>query len=666
MDDISVKKQIEKLKNELNYHNDLYYTQDAPEISDYDYDMMLNKLIELESEYPEYITDDSPTQKVGGKALVNLFKPVNHTVPMESLQDVFSDEELLDFDTRVKNIVSDAVYTVEPKVDGLSVSLEYENGLFKRGSTRGNGLVGEDVTANLLTIKSIPLKLKEPLPFLEVRGEVFMPKKAFDELIIKQEETGGKIFKNPRNAAAGSLRQKDPKITASRMLSIYIFNIQQITGKEINTHKESLDYLKYLGLPVITSYEKYENIEDVISEIKKIGENRNNYSFDIDGAVVKVNRFADRNLLGSTSKFPKWAAAYKYPPEEKETTLIDIEINVGRSGALTPTGVFEPVLLAGSVVRRAVLHNEDFIKEKDLRIGDKVILRKAGDVIPEVVKVISHFDDSLPYIMPKTCPSCNSEVFRHEDEAALKCLNPACPAQAYRHMIHFASKQAMDIEGLGPAVIEMLLKNDLIKSPADIYDLKYEQVLTLKKKGEKFASNLIESIEKSKNNDLWRVIFSLGIPHIGEKASKDLEKRFKNMDNLIKASHEELLSIDGFGEIMAVSAGDFFSIDASVKFIERLKNSGVNMISLKTDKDEGSKENIFENLTFVLTGTLINLKRDEAKEIIESFGGKVSSSVSKKTSYVLAGEEAGSKLIKAQNLGVKIINEEEFINMTNK
>lgn len=645
---------VEALRREILYHNEKYYVEDAPEIDDYEYDMLLKELQNIEEEYPELVTPDSPTQHVGGKA-VNTFAQVVHTVPMESLHDSFSEGELLDFDRRVRSVVPNPVYVVEPKFDGLSVALEYRDGVFTRGSTRGDGLVGEDVTENIRTIKSVPKMLKQPLPFIEVRGEVLMPNDSFLHLLEVQEDKGEKPFKNPRNAAAGSLRQKNPHVTKERNLDIYIFNVQQAEGADLSFHDEAFRLLDSLGFQIPPFYYVCDSIEHVLQEIRKIGDMRGKLPFAIDGAVVKVNSFTQRRQLGSTSKFPKWAEAFKYPPEEKETTLLDIEINVGRTGALTPTGVFEPVLLAGTTVSRAVLHNEDFIAEKDIRIGDRVILRKAGEIIPEVVSVVSHTEGSVPYVMPEVCPSCGSPAVREEGEAVTRCTNAECPAQLLRHLIHFASRDAMDIEGLGPAVLEQLVGEGMLSSPADLYRLDAEKLKKLERMGEKSVQNLMDSIEKSKSNDLYRLVFALGIRHIGLKAAKLLCGRFSNMDELMQATADEITSIEGFGDIMAKSAANFFSLPQNRHLVEEFRELGLNMRS-NLVQSEGK----FTGKTFVLTGTLPSLTRSEASAMIEQNGGKVSSSVSKKTDYVLAGEEAGSKLLKAQQLGITIITEEEF------
>lgn len=646
-----------ELRDLLNYHSHKYYVEDNPEIEDYEYDMMLRELENIEEKYPDLSTPDSPTRRVGGKA-DGQFEPVEHIVRMESLQDAFSFDELRDFDKRVKDVVQNASYIVEPKIDGLSVSIEYENGVFKLGSTRGDGNIGENISANLCTIGSVPLKIKETLPKIEVRGEVYMPRKTFLEIVENQEIAGEIPFKNPRNAAAGSLRQKDPKITAKRKLDIFVFNVQQIEGKELHSHKESLDYIKELGFKTISSYAKCDTIDDAIEEIQKIGNMRGELPFDIDGAVIKVDNFAHRNLLGSTAKFPKWAIAFKYPPEEKETVLEDIEINVGRTGVLTPTAVLSPVTLAGTTVSRATLHNEDFIKDKNICLGDTVIVRKAGDIIPEVLSVAKHNENATPYEMPKICPSCGAPVYREEGEAAIRCLNTECPAQLLRNIIHFCSRDAMDIDGLGWSVSELLVNNELIKTPADIYKLKAENIEKLDRMGNLSAKNLINAIEKSKENDLSKLIFALGIRHIGQKAAALLAERFITMPELMNSTVTDILTIDGFGQIMAESVSDYFNTPSNRNLIDELMALGLNMKSLKEIKD-----NRFAGKTFVLTGTLSKYTRNEASEIIESFGGKTASSVSKKTSYVLAGEEAGSKLKKANDLGVTVINEDQFAEM---
>ena len=643
-----IEKKIEELRKTLRYHSDRYYNDDAPEIEDYEYDMMMRELKELEEKYPEYDAPDSPTKKVGGVA-DNSFESVAHSVRMESLQDAFSKDELREFSNRVEDTVSDVNYVVEPKIDGLSVSLEYRDGVFLRGSTRGNGDVGEDVSGNLRVIHNIPLKLNKSIPYIEVRGEVYMPKKSFERVVDRQIINGEKPFKNPRNAAAGSLRQKDSSVTASRGLDIFVFNIQQIEGVELSSHKESLDFIKELGFNTIPTYKKVDNIEDAIAEIDRIGEAR--------GAVIKVDDFSQRDILGSTAKYPKWAIAFKYPPEEKQTKLLDIEIAVGRTGVLTPTAILESVHLAGTTVSRATLHNQDFINEKGIAIGDVVTVRKAGDIIPEVLCVNEHNSNSV-FKFPDVCPSCGEKVYRDEDEAAIRCINPECPAQLLRNLIHFCSRHAMDIEGLGPAIIETFVNEGMIAKTYDIYNLDFNKILSLEGFKETSANNIINSVNNSKNNDLSKLIFALGIRHIGAKAGKLLADYFKDIDLVMNASVDDILQIDGFGKIMAESVVEFFSSDSTKELIEKLKEAGVNMKSTNVVEDTR-----FSGMTFVLTGTLPTLKRAEASKIIESFGGKTSSSVSKKTTYVLAGEEAGSKLDKANKLGVQIISEEEFKEM---
>lgn len=658
----SKKKEIERIKqlrDELNYHSKKYYVDDDPQISDYEYDALLRELEKLEEKYPEFITPDSPTQRVGGVA-DGKFAPVKHTVQMASLQDAFSYDELRDFDRRIKNMSVESQYVVEPKIDGLSVSLEYVNGVFSRGSTRGDGVVGEDVTANLKTIKAIPLKLSRPVEYLEVRGEVYMPRNIFVSLVEKQELNSEIPFKNPRNAAAGSLRQKDPKIVSQRGLSIFCFNIQQTTETGLNSHKQSLDFLRSLGIRTVPFYNKFSNIEDAIKEVKRIGEIRASLPYDIDGAVIKTDSFSQRDKIGSTTKFPKWAIAFKYPPEEKETVIKNIEINVGRTGVLTPVAILEPVLLAGSTVSRATLHNEDFIKDKNICVSDIVKVRKAGDIIPEIICVAKKSENGKKFEMPSVCPSCGSKVFRQQGEAAIRCNNPQCPAQALRNIIHFCSRDAMDIEGLGENVCRTLVENSLVTGVLDLYYLKKEDIENLEGFGEKSALNIIQSIENSKKNDLSKLLYALGIRQIGQKAAKLLAKHFLSMENLMISSKQDIVQIEGFGEIMAQSVVDFFSLQGTKSLIEGFKKSGVNMTS--EEKDTGEK---FKSLTFVLTGTLPTLTRKEASDIIESLGGKVSSSVSKKTSYVLAGEDAGSKLTKAQSLSIPIIDESEFRSMVN-
>ena len=651
-----IKQKIEELRKTLRYHSDRYYNDDAPEIEDYEYDMMMRELKGLEEKYPEFDSADSPTKRVGGKA-DNSFASVEHTVRMESLQDAFSKEEIFDFDRRVKENVSDVHYVVEPKIDGLSVSLEYVNGEFFRGSTRGDGNVGEDVSGNLRVIHNIPLKLNHALPYIEVRGEVYMPKKSFDRVVDRQLINDEKPFKNPRNAAAGSLRQKDSEVAATRGLDIFVFNIQQIEGKELTSHKESLDYLKELGFNTIPYYERVDDIETAFEKVLQIGEKRGELEFDIDGAVIKVDDFSEREQLGSTAKFPKWAVAFKYPPEEKQTEILDIEITVGRTGKLTPTAVLSPVHLAGTTVSRATLHNQDFINEKGVNIGDIVTVRKAGDIIPEVL-CVNEKRSNGSFVYPERCPSCNEKVVREEGESDIRCINTECPAQLLRNLIHYCSRDAMDIEGLGPSIIETFVNEGMIKTVTDIYRLNKEKIASLDGFQQTSANNIIESVENSKNNDLSKLIFALGIRHIGAKAAKLLSDEFKNIDNLMNASLEAISDIDGFGDIMAKSAFDFFQSESARELIADLKSFGVN-----TDSKTVINDNRFEGMTFVLTGTLPTYKRSEASKIIESFGGKTSSSVSKKTSYVLSGESSGSKLDKANQLGIPVIDENEFNEM---
>ena len=647
------RQRYQELVRQLNYHSRLYYTLDSPEISDYEYDLLMQELKKIEAGHPDEISPDSPTQRIGDEGLFNTFEKVEHTVPMGSLQDVFSAEELYDFGNRCKEAIAETNFVVEPKIDGLSVSLEYRDGIFFRGSTRGNGLVGEDVTLNIKTIQSVPMRLAEPVPYLEVRGEVYMPKAVFESLVAQQIQNEETPFKNPRNAAAGGLRQKDPKITASRRLDIFVFNLQQIDGKKVSGHKESLDYLKSLGFQVIPSYREFSDIEQAVKEVRRIGDMRGKYPFDIDGAVIKVDDFAQRERLGSTSKFPRWAVAFKYPPEEKETVLRNIEIQVGRTGACTPTAVFDPVQLAGTTVSRAVLHNQDFITEKDLRIGDTILVRKAGEIIPEVIRSVAHAEGSAPYLIPLECPICHSKAVR--EDAVVRCINPTCPATLRRNLIHFASRAAMDIEGLGPAAIDQLLENQLISSAADLYKLTEEQLVSLERFAEISARNLVEAIAKSKSNPLSRLLFGLGIRGIGERAAQLLARNFGNMEAVCRASKEEISSIDGFGEIMAESVWDYFQDPKALNLIEQFRQAGLNF----TEPTENTGQAL-TGKTFVLTGTLPTYTRQEAKALIEKNGGKVTSAVSSKTDFVLAGEEAGSKLTKAQQLGIPILSEEEF------
>ena len=655
------KERIEELRKQVEYHAKKYYDDDKPEISDFEYDMLMVELRNLEKEYPEFKSSDSLTQKVGGHVKEG-FKKVTHEVPLQSLQDVFSLAEVEDYIEKInekakENDIEDTNYVVETKIDGLSAALEYKQGKFVRGATRGNGLVGEDVTENLKTIKTIPMELKEKIDII-VRGEVFISKKDFEKMNQEREEDEKELFANARNAAAGSLRQLDSKITAKRPLDIYIFNVQKIEGKEFNSHFEELEYLSKLGFNVNPIRIDCKNIEEIENAIKKIGEERENLTFGIDGAVVKVDDLKFREILGTTAKVPRWAIAYKYPPERKETILKDIVCQVGRTGVITPMAILEPVRVAGSKISKTTLHNEDFIKEKDIRIGDTVVIQKAGDVIPEIVEVKKkkRTGKEVEFEMPKVCPVCGAPAIREEGEAAVRCTGIECPAKLYRNLVHFVSREAMNIDGLGEAIIKQLLDKGLIKNMADIYALKFEDIASLKKNGKKFAENLINSINRSKQNDLYRLITAFGIRHVGVKASKILAKRYKNMKNLMKATSEELAMIEDIGPIVADSIREFFLQDQTIDLIEKLKQAGVNMKHL----EEENSDDRFNGKTFVLTGSLEKYTRNEASSIIEKFGGKTSSSVSKKTDYVLAGEDAGSKLTKAQSLGVKILTEEEF------
>ena len=664
MKETQAKKRVKELRKQLDYYAKLYYDEDNPAISDFEYDMMMNELKNLEKEFPNLIDKDSLTQKVGGTVKEG-FEKVVHEVPLQSLQDIFSFEELEEFRERVKKAeekyeIKENKFVVETKIDGLSVSLEYKNGEFVRGATRGNGEVGEDVTENLKTIKNIPKKLKENINII-VRGEVFIGKKEFDEMNEEREILGETLFANARNAAAGSLRQLDSKIAASRPLDIFIFNVQKIEDKNFNSHYEELLYLEKIGLNVNPVKIPCETIDESIKAIKKIGNDREKLSFGIDGAVIKVDNLELREKMGTTAKTPRWAIAYKYPPEKKETLLKDIICQVGRTGAITPMAILEPVKVAGSTISKTTLHNEDFIKERDLKIGDTVVIQKAGDVIPEVVGVNKKKRNGTEkdFEMPKVCPVCGAPAVREDGEAALRCTGIECPAKSLRTIIHFASREAMNIDGLGYKIIEQLIEKGLISNIADIYTLTLEDVASLKKNGTKFAQNLIDSIENSKQNDLYRLIAALGIRHVGVKGAKILAKKYKTMDNLMKASFESLALVDDIGEITADSIYTFLKNDQTIDLINRLKKSGVNM---KAIEDENA-DNRFEGKTFVLTGSLEKYTRQEASDIIEKFGGKVSGSVSKKTSYVLAGEEAGSKLTKAQNLGIAIISEEQFEEM---
>ncbi len=660
------KERIETLRKQTEYYAKKYYDDDKPEISDFEYDMLMVELRNLEKEYPEFKSEDSLTQKVGGHVKEG-FEKVTHEVPLQSLQDVFSIEEVYDYINKTnekaeENNIENRKYVVETKIDGLSAALEYKQGKFVRGATRGNGLVGEDVTQNLKTIKTIPMELNEIID-ITVRGEVFISKKDFEKMNKEREEKDEELFANARNAAAGSLRQLDSRITAKRPLDIYIFNVQKIEGKEFNSHFEELEYLEKLGFNVNPVRIPCRDEKEVEEAIKKIGKEREKLTFDIDGAVVKVDDLKFREILGTTAKTPRWAVAYKYPPERKETKLKDIICQVGRTGVITPMAILEPVKVAGSTISKTTLHNEDFIKEKDLKIGDTVVIQKAGDVIPEIVEVKKNkrTGEEKEFEMPKVCPVCGAEAVREEGEAAVRCTGIECPAKLYRNLVHFASREAMNVDGLGEAIIKQLLDKGLISNMADIYTLKLEDIASLKKNGTKFAQNLIDSINRSKQNDLYRLITAFGIRHVGTKASKILAKRYKTMDRLMNVTSEELALVEDIGPIVAESIREFFLQDQTIDLIKRLKEAGVNMKYLEED----GEDNRFEGKTFVLTGTLEKYTRGEASNIIEKFGGKTSSSVSKKTDYVVAGEEAGSKLTKAQNLGVRILSEEEFEEMIN-
>lgn len=659
------KKKIDELRKKLEYYANKYYDEDKPEITDYEYDMMMNRLKALEKEFPELITKDSLTQKVGGHVKEG-FKEVVHEVPLQSLQDVFSFEELREFDDRIKKQSieenEELRYVVETKIDGLSAALEYVDGVFVRGATRGNGLIGEDVTDNLRTIKSIPKVLNEKVT-ITVRGEVFIGTKEFEKLNEEQEVLGKKTFANARNAAAGSLRQLNSKVTEERPLDIFIFNVQKWDENKFNSHYDQLNYLEKLGFNVNPVRILCKNQQEVEEAINKIGEDREKLSFGIDGAVVKVDSLSFREKLGTTYKTPKWAIAYKYPPEAKETILKDIVCQVGRTGVITPMAILEPVKVAGSTISKTTLHNEDFIKEKDLKIGDTVVIQKQGDVIPEVIKVVKEKRTGAEknFEMPKVCPVCGAQAVREEGEAATRCIGIECPAQLLRSIVHFVSKEAMDIDGLGYKIVEQLIEKGLIKNIADIYTLSLEDIASLKKNGKKFAGNLIDSIEKSKKQDLFHVINALGIRQVGIKAAKVLAKKYKTMEELSNASFESLALTDDVGEITANNIIEFFAQEQTKDIIKRLKDLGVNMESMQ----EENIDNRFEGKVFVLTGALSKYNRKEAEDLIEKYGGKTSSSVSKKTSYVLAGEDAGSKLTKAQELGVIILSEEEFEKMTN-
>ncbi|MGM9556320.1 MAG: NAD-dependent DNA ligase LigA [Oscillospiraceae bacterium] len=656
---MDAKTEIEKLREEIEYHNRLYYVDDAPVISDYDYDMLMVRLIKLEEEHPELVTPTSPTQRVGGKAL-SQFTPVHHQVPLESLSDVFSFDELRAFGERMEQALgNDRQFCVEPKIDGLSMSLEYENGYFVRGATRGDGVTGEDVTENLRTVRSLPMHLVDAPEYLIVRGEVYMSKAVFNELNAEREINGEALLANPRNAAAGSIRQLDPKVAASRKLDIVCFNMQYTDGEPYMTHSETLDAMKHMGFPIVP-YKLCGTIGECCERIEQIGQERGDFAYDIDGAVIKINSLSQREALGSTAKFPRWAVAYKYPPEKKESRVVDIVVQVGRTGVLTPKAVIEPVRLAGTTVSNATLHNQDNIDRLDIRIGDTVLVQKAGEIIPEVLSVNNDKrpEGTVPYKMPELCPECGAPVVRDADGAALRCTSPECPAQRLRNLAHFASREAMDIEGLGISVCQSLISSGLVGSPAELYSLDVQSVAQLDRMGEKSAENLINAIEKSKNAGLARLLCAFGIRQVGQKAAKTLAVHFGTLDKLMQATLEELTNVHDIGAITADFLIEWFSLPQSQHQIKLLREAGVSFESTDTVKDAR-----FTGMTFVLTGELSGYKRDEAAAIIESYGGKASSSVSKKTSYVLAGENAGSKLKKATDLGITVINEEQFNEM---
>lgn len=648
--------EIKELREKLNENARLYYTLDASTMSDYEYDRLYRRLQELEAAHPEEITPDSPTQRVGD-AVLNDFAEVRHPVPLESLEDVFDGDEVKGFLSKVLETLPRAEYSVEPKVDGLSVALEYRNGRFYQGATRGDGRVGEDVTGNLRTVRSIPKNLPEKLPRLIVRGEVYMARSVFDRINEELELEGKPLLANPRNAAAGSLRQKDPKVCAKRQLDIAVFNLQLVEGRSFATHSETLDYLREQGFPVIP-HTVLRDPEEILEQIQKLGDNRMDFPYDIDGAVVKLNGLSDRAILGSTAKCPKWAVAYKYPPEQKESRVADIVVQVGRTGVLTPKAVLEPVRLAGTTVTNATLHNQDYITEKDIRIGDTVVVQKAGEIIPEIVSVVKEKrpEGTKPYHLPDKCPVCGAAVLRDPDGAAVRCTGAECPAQLLRNMIHFASRDAMDIDGVGPAVLQQLIESGLVSNPADLYDLRAEELEGLDRMGKKSAQNAVDAIARSKENDLWRLIFALGIRQVGAKAAKILATHFGSMDGLRRATAEELTEIDDVGAVTADYITHWMQSDQAADLLARLQKAGVNM-----ECHQELVDRRFAGMTFVLTGALTRFTREEAGEMIELRGGKVSSSVSKKTTYVVAGENAGSKLKKAGELGVSVLSEEEFL-----
>lgn len=661
---MDIKTRMDELIDQINYHSNKYYNDDAPEISDYEYDNLMKELIKIEEENPQIKRADSPSSRVGGKPL-DKFTQITHKIPMLSLSNAYSDKDLKDFDKRVRELADDSVeYVVEFKIDGLSVGLTYKNGVFEKGATRGNGVVGEDITENLRTVKTIPLKINDTEEVV-VRGEVYISKQNFEKINELQEEQGLQLFANPRNLAAGTLRQLDSKLTAKRPLDIFIFNLEYIENTNLKSHSESLEYLKNLGFKVSTDYKVCSNIEGVIEHIEYWTENRSKLPFEIDGMVIKVNDLQQREVMGYTAKSPRWAIAYKFPAEQKKTKLIDIIVEVGRTGTITPTAILEPVRLAGTTVSRATLHNEDYINEKDIKIGDTVLVQKAGDIIPQVVQVVKDDRDGneIEFKFPDKCPVCSEPTVRLEGEAAVKCINISCPAQIRRGIIHFASRDAMNIEGLGESIVGLLLDNNIIKDIADLYYIKKEDVINLERMGEKSAENLIKAIEKSKQNELYRLINGLGIKYIGVKGAKVLAKDFDSLDEIINADAVQLTNLEEFGDIMANSVVEFFKEEKNMTVINKLKEAGVNTESIK-NKDE-SIVNIFEGMKIVLTGTLPTLKRNDAKEMIEARGGKATSSVSKSTTFVLAGEEAGSKLTKANELGVKVIDEAKFLDILN-
>lgn len=659
-----IKLQIDNLIDKINYHSDKYYNQDTPEISDFEYDMLMKELIKLEAENPEFKRVDSPSNRVGGMAL-DKFDQVTHKNPMLSLSNAYSAEDLRDFDRRVREMTDgDVEYVVEFKIDGLSVGITYENGEFKSAATRGNGIIGEDISKNVMTIKSIPLKIDDKREII-VRGEVYISKENFEKVNEYQEEHDLQIFANPRNLAAGSLRQLDSKLTAKRPLDIFVFNLENINELDgIDTHSDSLEYLKKLGFSVSENYKICKSIDEVIEFIEYWTENRGSLKFDIDGMVVKVNNIEQRNEMGFTAKSPRWAIAYKFPAERKKSKILDIEVEVGRTGTITPTAILEPVRLAGTSVSRATLHNEDFIREKDIKLFDHVIVQKAGDIIPQIVEVVKEdrTGEEKDFVMPSVCPECGEPTVRLEGEVAVKCINISCPAQIRRGMIHFVSREAMDIDGMGESIITLFLKEGLIKDVSDIYYLKKEQIVPLERMGEKSADNLIKAIEKSKSNDLWRLINGLGIRFVGVKGAKILASNFSSLDEIMNADVERLQQLEEFGSIMSESVVKFFREEQNLAVIQKLKDAGVNT-EAGEDKSEGIPQ-LFEGMKIVLTGTLPTLKRNQAKEIIELRGGKATSSVSKSTTFVLAGDEAGSKLTKANDLGIKVIDEDMFLKLS--